>query len=415
MPLDAVNFNKGSIPMSIRKIMNHRTLHGTLVLAASSLALGACSSSTTEAPGMVTAPFSCDTDPNRPTALFDATKALKTASDGKVDPTTVTINLVPNHWSAFWATPSIGLGVAKREIGCNADMSAAALKGDPMAVQKQIDMLNGLVTKKVSGIGLSCKDQTLDVAPISSAVAAGIPVITFDSDAAKGDAEPYYGGRTLYIGSLNAPAGKAAAAKVVDIVKTGNVLVISSTAKEANFQQRLDGFVAGLDGTGVTADTYLLGDAYAAFSAAEPDPTHPSMDINAFLADHMKTVLASDAPPSAVFATNGTYGPIVADAVIGANMVGKVHIVAFDLSADVQRHLRNKVIDIAVVQKSYFFGYLSAYILYGMAANGIDASMATLGPWMTGDLFDTGVDLVSPDTLDAYSKYQIECLGIPSL
>ena len=111
-----------------------RTVHHTLILS-SSLLWVACGSSKEEPPPASTgSSLMCEKDPNRPTALFDAVKALKTASDGKKDPTSISVNLVPNHWSSFWMTPSIGLSVAKREIGCATDMSAAAVKGDPDAV-----------------------------------------------------------------------------------------------------------------------------------------------------------------------------------------------------------------------------------------------------------------------------------------
>src|SRR5262245_40306268 len=88
----------------------------------------ACSSSkdSPDPTSTVTGEVSCDADPARPKDLFDMTDALRKASDGQRDPATVNITLVPNHWSAFWMTPSIGLAVAKREIGCKADMTAAA-------------------------------------------------------------------------------------------------------------------------------------------------------------------------------------------------------------------------------------------------------------------------------------------------
>jgi ABC-type sugar transport system substrate-binding protein len=100
---------------------------------------------------------------------------------------------------------------------------------------------------------------------------------------------------------------------------------------------------------------------------------------------------------------------------LAANLAGKVHIIAFDLASDTQRHLRNHVIDAAIVQKSYFFGYLGTYILWAMAVNGTDSVLATLQPWMMGDQLDTGVDIVTPTSLDGYTNYQIECLGLPNL
>src|SRR5260221_14513011 len=125
---------------------------GRTLFFASSLLVLACGSSKDE-PSQIPCSGggnSCETDPNPPAALLDAARALRATTDGKRGPSTVTISLVPNHWSTFWQTPSIGLAVAKRELGCVADMTAAALKGDPDAIQKQIDRLNTLVDQKVN-------------------------------------------------------------------------------------------------------------------------------------------------------------------------------------------------------------------------------------------------------------------------
>ncbi len=220
----------------------------------------------------------------------------------------------------------------------------------------------------------------------------------------------------MYLGSLNVPAGRVAAKKIVELVQgTGKVLVVTSSPTEANSRDRVDGFTTGLQGTQVQHEIYYWGDEYTAYVKAQPDPAHPAMDINAFLSDHLRTVFASDSRPAAIFATNGTDGPVVANTVVESGMTGKIHVVAFDLAADTQRFLQSRVIDATIVQKSYFFGYLSVYVLYAMAVNGTEATMQTLAPWLSGDLMDTGVDLVTPDTLDAYTLYQTNCLGIFSL
>jgi ribose transport system substrate-binding protein len=391
-----------------------------VLIGASSLLAVACSGKDPEPIDTGTGPLTCENDPYRPTAIFDAVKALKAKADGVKDNSTINVTVIPNHWSPFWMTPSIGLAVAKREIGCQADLTAAALKGDPNAVQLQVDKMNALVAAKSSGFGVSCKSATAALPAITAARAAGIPVITFDSDVAKGveGMDVPFGGRSMYFGSLNYPAAAAGAKPMVDaLAGSGKVLIVSSTPTELNAQQRVEGFRDAVAAQGAQMQTteYMLGDEYNAFVKAEPDPTKPSKDINAFFSSYLKDLLATD-PPGGIFVTQGTYGPVAADAVLAANLQGQVHIIAFDLATDTQRHLRNKVIDAAIVQKSYFFGYLGTYILWAMAVNGPDAVMETLQPYVDANqLMDTGVDIVTPTTLDGYTKYQIDCLGLPNL
>jgi len=73
------------------------------------------------------------------------------------------------------------------------------------------------------------------------------------------------------------------------------------------------------------------------------------------------------------------------------------------------------VIDATIVQRSYFYGYLNTYILYSMAVTSPQMTMQAIAPWIQDGTVDTGADLVTPDNLDAYANYQIQCLGIPSL
>src|SRR5882672_7786417 len=188
------------------------------------------------------------------------------------------------------------------------------------------------------------------------------PLMSFDGCIGSGSAatNALYSSPSMYV-TVSICVGRP------DLNPSTRACAFSSTATELNAQARVEGFKSGLP-TQMETVTYMLGDEYKAFVAAEPDPMHPSKDINGFFSAYLKDLLASD-PPGGIFVTQGTYGPVAADAVLAANLAGKVHIIAFDLASDTQRHLRNHVIDAAIVQKSYFFGYLGTYILWAMAVN----------------------------------------------
>ncbi len=61
-------------------------------------------------------------------------------------------------------------------------------------------------------------------------------------------------------------------------------------------------------------------------------------------------------------------------------------------------------------------GYLSVYSLYAISTIGPETTLKVLGPYLTGDnkdVIDTGVDIVTPETLPEYSDY-LNSIGIKS-
>jgi hypothetical protein len=56
-------------------------------------------------------------------------------------------------------------------------------------------------------------------------------------------------------------------------------------------------------------------------------------------------------------------------------------------------------------------GYLSVYTLYSMSVLGQDETLDIIAPWLDGDVFSTGQDIVTPETIGLYGEY-LETLGI---
>ena len=89
---------------------------------------------------------------------------------------------------------------------------------------------------------------------------------------------------------------------------------------------------------------------------------------------------------------------------------------AFDLEPETQKLMNEGVIQAAIGQRVYFYGYLSMYTLYAMSALGPEATMTILDPYLSGpkkDILDTGVDVVYGDQLQLYKDY-LDSIGIAS-
>jgi ABC-type sugar transport system substrate-binding protein len=78
--------------------------------------------------------------------------------------------------------------------------------------------------------------------------------------------------------------------------------------------------------------------------------------------------------------------------------------------------LKDGVISTAIVQRPYYMGYLSVYVLYAMSVLGPDGTIKLLRPYLVGDkkdIIDTGVDIVTSESLPEYLEY-LESIGIKS-
>jgi ribose transport system substrate-binding protein len=347
----------------------------------------------------------CSCQPNsslRPTNVYQVMGTLLDALQGKGDSGSTYIGMMPNHGSSFWTVPKIGYGVAQQEIGCLGDFELPPPKADPIdeIVQAQVDFMtdwtsDGGDLPKASGIVLSCKSAPDLVKPINDAIAAGINVITIDSDSVDSD-------RLMYLGTLNEPAGETAGKEMLRMLGTDTTsvaVILGGNDGEPNS----DGRIAGIQQAFMDANR-----------ADQLDVAHLTGDADVPTALDAAQKMYGDKLGGA-FALNSTFGPLAGDWVVSQNLAGKAKLVVWDVSDATNTHIANGVIQVALAQKSYFYGYLSTYVLYAMSTLGVQQTMTLLAPYLSGpkgDLLDTGVDLVTPDNLADYGSYQSECLGV---
>ncbi|MBN1959783.1 MAG: substrate-binding domain-containing protein [Deltaproteobacteria bacterium] len=138
-------------------------------------------------------------------------------------------------------------------------------------VEEQLPVLEAAVNLPVDGIGISATNVTALDATINAAVAKGIKVMTWDSDAPASDRFTYLGVSNTEGGTL---AARALAKKVITDTPTrtaGNFVILSGESGAANLNDRINGFKAGLAaantalGTTFNADTvyYVTGESGA--------------------------------------------------------------------------------------------------------------------------------------------------------
>ena len=158
---------------------------------------------------------------------------------------------------SYWKAAGAGFANAATQFKVRSDF-AGPQNYDPKAER---DALDQAVQKKATGILLAVTDPALLKDSIDKAMAAGIPVITIDSDAPASK-------RLFFIGTNNYQAGFTGGQRLAQELKGKGNVVVFSMPDQSNLQDRLRGYKDALAKTPdikVTRVVDIQGDPRIAF------------------------------------------------------------------------------------------------------------------------------------------------------
>jgi ribose transport system substrate-binding protein len=241
---------------------------------------------------------------------------------------------------------------------------------------RQKEILESFIAQRVDGIAISCLNGDLLTDAIDRAVEAGIPVVTWDSDAPKSKRMAFYGvndvegGRALGDGLAGLLGGK------------GKVAIITALGAD-NLQKRLEGAKAAL---------------------AE----HPGIEIVEVFdirddAVRVAEVIASASqryPDLDGWLSVGGWPVFVRNALDPVDPQ-RTKVVAFDTIPPAPDLLRAGKVQLLVGQKYFGWGEESVRLLRRLSA----------GEHLSEVYHYSGIDLVTRDNLDAYLKQWKEWEG----
>lgn len=229
----------------------------------------------------------------------------------------------------------------------------------------------------VDGIATTLISPAL-AAPVRAALAAGIPVISYNAD------EPGTG-RLAYIGQNLRLSGRAMGKKIKQLIPHGGrIAVFIAVPGSASLQPRLDGIEQELRGSNIS----LI--APASGAGEQQDVT----TIEWFVQKHMTSYRG-------YFAVDAGSTEGVALALQKYNLKGKVAAGGFDLTPDTETLLHEGAIQFAIDQQPYLQGFLATVELF--------LHRATQGLTGLADI-DTGLKFLYPHTVKPYvttrSRYE---------
>jgi ribose transport system substrate-binding protein len=278
----------------------------------------------------------------------------------------------------YWQTGSAGFFQAASQLKVRSEFSGPD-SYDPKAEQKSFQEA---VQGKATGILVSVADPSLLKDDIDRAVAAGIPVITVDSDAPSSK-------RLFFIGTDNYHAGQIGGQRLAKELNGKGNVVVFTIPEQANLKERLRGYRDALEASPqikITRVVDMKGDSRLAFDTAteilgqdKKEHTDAFVCLEALAGKEVATVLSQHAVKDKV-------------------------ILAMDTDEETLGWIQKGVIAATISQKPYTMAYFGLKVLddlYHHKLNNLSADWAKDSFAPLPAFVDTGSSLVDKTNVDA--------------
>ncbi len=282
----------------------------------------------------------------------------------------------------YWKTANAGLQAAAAVYGVKAEMRGP----NSLDAKAEADELDAMIARKPAGILVSAADPKLIQPEIDKAIAAGIPVITMDSDSPESQ-------RLYFVGTNNLQAGRLGGQRLVQKLNGKGNVVFFTIAGQLNAAERLKGYKDILaDHPGIkVADVFdMHGDSGAAMDKASEYLARKGADtVDAFVC------------------LEASAGKDVAEALKRSGSKGKL-LLAMDTDQDTLDLIKDGTIDSTIAQKPYtmaFFGLKGLDDVHHYPPKEkltVDFDLESNSPFPS--FVDTGVALVDSTNVAAAAK-----------
>ena len=286
----------------------------------------------------------------------------------------------------YWQTAHAGFSQAAHDLKVRSEFVGPDTF-DPKAQQQAFQ---DAVQRKPTGILISTADAKLMKDDINKAIAAGIPVLTIDSDAPDSQ-------RLFFIGTNNYEAGFNGGQRLAkELHGKGNVVVFTMP-EQANLQERLRGYRDAVASTQIkfTRMVDIKGDPRVAFDAAT--------EIIGKDKDKVDGFICLEAQGGKEIAT-----------VLSNNSVKNKVVLAMDTDPDTLEWIRRGQIVATISQKPYTMGYVGVMMLdhlYHHKLTNLQMDWAKDSFAPIPAFVDTGSSLVDKSNVDAFIQAKQSVTG----
>jgi simple sugar transport system substrate-binding protein len=267
----------------------------------------------------------------------------------------------------FFVPTQYGIEDACTILGCDHQWTGSATSN----AAEMVNAMNTAIAGKADAIAVCLVDAQAFNRPIQQALAAGIPVFSYNADAPQS-------GRLAYIGQELYKAGQLMGERIVQLVPEGDVALFISTPGQSNIQPRIDGAQDAIKQSGkkinasVIATGAIIGDELNA--------------IKAYYLGHQGV--------KGMFAVDGGSTQSIGQVMRENGLAAKgVKAGGFDLLPLTLQAIDAGHMDFTIDQQPYLQGFYTAIQMFTFLASG-----GLVGPADT----NTGLKFVTKDSVKPY-------------
>ena len=171
-------------------------------------------------------------------AVLAGLSILTTGAAMAKDKADITVAVIPKVAVPFFDDCNKGAAEAAKDLGVKYQWVV------PENTQgaTQVKIIEDLTARHVDGIAISVNEPRSVQGVIKQAIAAGIKVLTYDSDSANS-------GRSMYIGTVNEKAGEVMGKEMAEAINgEGKIAIVTGQLGASNLNERIAGVKKALTG-----------------------------------------------------------------------------------------------------------------------------------------------------------------------
>jgi simple sugar transport system substrate-binding protein len=285
--------------------------------------------------------------------------------------------VVVNHvtTNSFFVPTQYGIADACKLLGCSYEWTGSESEN----IDQMVNAINTAVSSGADGIAVSLISTTAFNVPVENALKAGIPVVAYNADSTSNK-------RLSYVGQDLKLAGELMGKRIVEDVKSGDVVIFTASAGSANLQPRLEGAEKAIkdSGAAINLKTIVTGSLESGEKTA----------IEAYWTGHQST--------KGMYAVDGGDTAELAGVMQKLGLNAKdVKAGGFDLAEKTQKGLHEGFLEFTIDQQPYLQGFVPILQMFMWHVSGSLSGPAEV---------NTGLKFVDKESITPYvnskSRYE---------
>ncbi|MGC8477622.1 MAG: sugar ABC transporter substrate-binding protein [Acetobacteraceae bacterium] len=270
----------------------------------------------------------------------------------------------------FFVPTQYGIHDACELLGCEYQWTGS----ETSDVAQMVNAMNTAIAAKADAIAVAIVDPRGFDRPVARAMAAGIPVFSYNADAPRGSPNK----RLAYIGQDLFLSGQQMGTKIVQLVKAGKVALFIATPGQLNLQPRIDGAMDSIKKSGAKIEAHMI--------ATDPTANVSLSKIRAYYLGNQDV--------KGMFGTGGGDTMNVGLVMRQYDLPKKgVHGGGFDLLPKSLQAVHDGYLDFVIDQQPYLQGFYTVMEMFMFKASG-----GLVGP---ADI-NTGLKFVTKGSVNPY-------------